>query len=411
MNRGRRATKSGVHRRHVLFFGGFDPKGASWYHALYQRHAALQAAVNGMQIEVGRRQRDADGNPFWRVRGSAGDAPACETRFEVVSWDPVVRRHWSRSGMRVAAQLLAAYLRYLRYALRGVVDTARQARGTFYALGYPLGLFLAGVLASLVGGVALAFAASELGAPTWLSLLLGVAPFAAGCALLLRYEQRVQSSLLARIVAFVSRYAVGRVPELDDAIAGAARRIAAILRAGDCDELLVVGYSVGSILATRAVAQALADAGEEGATGPALALLTLGHCIPMLGSFRQAGEYRAELAAIAASDRLHWVDVSAPGDWASFPLLDPLAFLRIEPPRRGRGSPRMTSPRFHKLIEPARYARMIRDKHAIHTLYLMSTDRSGVYDWFAITAGAQPLSERYAGAGEAPVRRARGGRR
>ena len=50
-----------VRRRHVLFFGGFDPKGAAWYHGLYRRHAAQQATVNGMQIDVGPRRRDAAG--------------------------------------------------------------------------------------------------------------------------------------------------------------------------------------------------------------------------------------------------------------------------------------------------------------------------------------------------------------
>ena len=35
------AVSTRVRRRHVVFLGGFDPKGASWYHAMYTRHAAL----------------------------------------------------------------------------------------------------------------------------------------------------------------------------------------------------------------------------------------------------------------------------------------------------------------------------------------------------------------------------------
>ena len=89
------------------------------------------------------------------------------------------------------------------------------------------------------------------------------------------------------------------------------------------------------------------------------------------------------------------MDVSSPVDWASFPLLDPLDLCGVDCQQRGAGSPVMTSPRFHTLFEPGRYAQMIRDKHAMHTLYLMSTERAGHYDWFAITAGGQPLHLRY----------------
>jgi hypothetical protein len=187
---------------------------------------------------------------------------------------------------------------------------------------------------------------------------------------------------------------VGDAPELDGVIEHGAGRIGATMRDTACDEVLVAGFSVGSILATRAMAQALTALPEpEGA--PRLALLTLGNCVPMLGLFRQAGAYREELARIAASDRLRWVDVSAPGDWASFPLLEPLAFCGIDAPARGAGSPQMTSPRFHTLFHPARYAALLRDKHALHMQYLASTEMPGVYDWFAITAGPRALAARY----------------
>jgi len=74
---------------------------------------------------------------------------------------------------------------------------------------------------------------------------------------------------------------------------------------------------------------------------------------------------------------------------------------------RGRGSPRMTSPRFHTLIEPARYQAMVGDKHAVHTQYLASTDKPGLYDWFAISAGPRSLAARYA-QDPARARRAKG---
>ena len=49
-----------VRRRHVFYLSGFDPKGASYYHALYRAEAAQQAEVNGHTIEVSPRHRSID---------------------------------------------------------------------------------------------------------------------------------------------------------------------------------------------------------------------------------------------------------------------------------------------------------------------------------------------------------------
>jgi hypothetical protein len=257
---------------------------------------------------------------------------------------------------------------------------------------YPLLFFAAGALLSLLLASLAGLALGALGLHPVLAWGGFAAVVAAGAWGLLRLERRLDTSLLARIFAFVSRYAVHGLPELDAVLAHGARRIAEAAHDPDCDEVLVVGYSVGTILATRALAQALARL--EGAR-PAIALLTLGHCIPLLGFFPQAGSYREELARLAASDAFDWIDVSSPTDWGSFPLLDPLEVCGIEPPRRGRGWPRMHSPRFHTLFPRATYQRMIRNKHTMHTLYLSANELPGRYDYFAITAGPEALAARF----------------
>ena len=42
-----------VQRRHVFFFSGFDPKGASYYHRIYREQALLQGALMGVRYTVG----------------------------------------------------------------------------------------------------------------------------------------------------------------------------------------------------------------------------------------------------------------------------------------------------------------------------------------------------------------------
>ena len=169
-----------------------------------------------------------------------------------------------------------------------------------------------------------------------------------------------------------------------------------LAREPDIDELLVVGYSVGSILATRAMALALPALADRDGQCPQLALLTLGNCIPLLGLFPQALDYRRELGALASSRIIRWVDVSSPTDWGSFALLNPIEVCEIEVTEKGSGWPLMTSPRFHTLFDSASYRAMIGDKHRMHTQYLMASEKPGRYDYFAITAGPMSLRERYA---------------
>lgn len=392
------APAAAVAGRHVLFFGGFDPKGASYYHAIYSRHAARQARVNGLQIAVGRRQRDGEGHMYWDATATDTDGAVCESRIENVGWDGLVRRFWSRSGWRLLVGMVRAYARIFSNGVPQVIKVARLVPRTAFALFYPL-LFL--LLATVAAAAAAGVAALTV---RWLaeSELLAVAGAVLAAwqvfAVALRIERRLDTALLARIYAFVSRYAVGRLPELDHTIADAAQRIVELVRRRASDEVLVVGYSVGSILATRALAQALEqlEPGEWDGESPRLGLLTLGNCIPLLGLFPQAHAYRMELALLAESDRIDWVDVSAPTDWGAFPLLNPLDVCEVRVQRQGRGWPVMTSPRFHTLFDAASYQRMIRDKHQVHTQYLLSTEKPGRYDFFEITAGTGFFRERYA---------------
>ena len=391
-----------VRRRHVLFFGGFDPKGASWYHALYARHAGLQSAVNGMDIRVAPRRREDGTRQCWDVEAREQGDGSCHSTLEVIGWDAIVRAHWPRNASGVLLQSLRAYAGMLRHGRGELLKVARIAPRTLFALAYPL-LFFVGGSAFVLAAAALLGWALALLAGQWSGVAAAALLFLAGMHALLRLERRLDTSLLARIFAFVGRYAVEGIPELDELLDRAAGRIRELLAAEDCDEVLVVGYSVGSILATRAVGRALAaDTPRPGDT-PRLALLTLGNCIPLLGLYPHAAAYREELARIGQSDRLVWVDVSSPTDWGSFPLLDPLAVCEIEVPRRGTGYPRPTSPRFHTLFSGERYRAMVGDKHTMHTLYLMSTEKPGRYDWFAITAGCQPLAVRYAGSKGPPA--------
>ena len=400
------AARDTVNRRHVFFLSGFDPKGASYYHALHATEAAKQDTVTGMSTAVGQRQRDAQGNSHWTVlsQPAVGDPAspsarqqACETTVEFVRWDDIVRKHWPRSPWRLLMDLVFAYTLILRSG--GIVTTWQLSRKTLFGLAYPL----------VVIGGCVGFA---IGASLWLAMTLvgnGTAwPIAAAAGLGLlalglwathKLEAQLNSTWLVRIFSFTGRHACGQLPELDTRLGTLAQKIADKLRSPELDEVLVVGFSVGSILSVSGVARALTASGEAtsplASDRPALSLMTLGHCIPMLGLLPQAARFRDELKVLAGAPTLRWIDFSSVTDWGSFAMVDPVEACRIKLPAGHKYNPTMRSPRFHTQFSAAVYDKLRRNKRRIHMQYLMAGELPSDYDYFAITSGGLTLDARY----------------
>jgi hypothetical protein len=387
-------------KRHVYFLSGFDPKGAAYYHALYQAQAVEQAPVNAMQIQVEARQRDTQGNSVWKINAVSADGSACETTYEFSRWDDLVRQNWPRSTWRLLIDLFFAYR--LMWASGEIATVWRLSRKTLVGLAYPLVVLGGGLLLGLLAGAGTAAALRGLGASTLLAGAAGLVMF----ALLLwgtrKLEDRLNTTWLVRIFSFSGKQACGQLPALETRLNEVAGQIRQEICANEVDEILVVGFSVGSILGVSALARALADGGrvsqsDQGAQTiqPALSFLTLGHCIPMLGLLPQAQTFRDELGVLAQSGSVQWIDFSSPTDWGSFALVDPVTACRVEVPAGNKVNPTMRSPRFHTLFTPTTYARIKRNKRRMHMQYLMAGELPSEYDYFAITSGTLTLRERY----------------
>jgi hypothetical protein len=384
-------TEPTVRRRHVFFLSGFDPKGASYYHGLYRKEATQQGAVTGARYEIGPRTRCDGGNTVWPVRAET-DGRVTQTNFEYVQWDDIVRAHWPRTGWQVLIGSLRGYRAALASpsALRKVWHTSRR---TLVALAYPAAFWL---LASLLGAGIAAVLGLLL---TWLLPPAAAWSLAAMGALAvwwgaLAWERKLNTSWLLRIYQFAGDWRAGRTPQLQERLDRLADDIVRRLAEPEVDEVLLIGFSVGSLLAASAAARVQRIAAREGVDLTRLSMMTLGHCIPLLGLMAGANTYRAELASLGRPPKLRWVDFSSLTDWGSFALVDPLA-LCLGPAGTERPyGPRMASPRFHMMFDAADYARIVRDKRRIHLQYLMAGRRPAHYDYFAITAGPVPLAER-----------------
>jgi pimeloyl-ACP methyl ester carboxylesterase len=229
---------------------------------------------------------------------------------------------------------------------------------------------------------------------------VGVASISAWWAFGQWAEGRVHMAWLMRSTRFILRQARGATPELEARLDEFAARVDAALGDEANDEVLIVGHSSGAMLAVSTAARALARRASACAAGATsarpLSLLTLGECIPMLSYQPQARAFRAELASLATSTTLAWLDFTAPPDGCCFALVDPTAVCEERAGAAHWTPPKRLSPRFAQLFDASTYARVRADKYRCHFQYLMASQIPGAYDYFAITAGPERLEDRFA---------------
>lgn len=367
----------GVARRHVLFISGFDPQGPVRYHALYAQESRKQAAVTGAAYDVGARER-AGAHTRWQVTSAQ-----THTTITQLRWDDLVRALWPSSRWALAVSTVRETAGLLA---RGVLWRGWQ---TSWPGGLAVSLPALSLLA-VAGGTLALVAALALAAWPW-AVVAGLL-----LALALWVRRQAQSAWLMRSMRAIAMQAQGKLPQLEarlDAFAQVLRDTVAAAAPGD--EVLLVGHSSGAMLAASTLARALALQPDLLTRGPTVAVLTLGHCAPMLSYEPAADRFRAELARLRTTPGLTWVDITSPIDGCCSALSDPTAYAAGQP---GRG-PMLVNAQWHKAFGRATYTALRRDKYRCHFQYLMATEQPSRSDYFAITAGPETLAQRFAGAG------------
>jgi hypothetical protein len=382
-----------VKKRLVFYCHGYDPEAETRYRRLFVTAFSQLSRRFGVERTIGPHVH-GPAVPAVRWTVSAGTRSwRTETTYEVLRWDDLVKRDFSR-GWVARIPLLAAAM---AEALRGAVVQR------LFRVNWQFALFViypwAALLAVIGGGFLLGWIAASLVA---LALPFGdtaklILAAASAIGVLHAAGPRIRKAYVYHLLdgwVFSWQQASGRHPEIDARVERFARHVVAAVRDSDADEVLIVGHSTGTTIAVEVAARALALDPEFGRRGPPVALLTIGSCLPIVGFVRTADRLRRDIVALVTSPRLLWVDYQAPQDALNAFGFEPVRDLKLEIGAARRLNPKIRSARFKETLLAATYRKIRWNFFRVHFHFLMANEVPGEYDYLMIACGPVPLAYR-----------------
>jgi hypothetical protein len=366
-------------RRKVFYLPGYDPFPPRRYRELYRSEGAAQARISGYDLTMS--SKTGKGPYGWTAQIDGGS----DADFEVLIWSDIVKSSMSDGILATYGQMIHTAWVYL--ASGALFRQVRLRKGPTVAALYPV-MHLIGqlLIGSVLGGAAGVF--------LWLIhpvlSALGLVVLFGFLRLAQRYDHKILAYYLMHDFAFSAQAWGGYPPALSIRMAEFGARIR-VAMAQDYDEVLVVGHSSGAYMGVTI----LSDVLRAGARHPDLAFLSLGQVVPMVSFLPRAGRLRGDLQYLSESDQITWVDVTAPGDGCAFALCDPVAVTGVA--TGAQKWPLILSCAFTQTLSPARWKELRWKFFRLHFQYMCAFDRVGIYDYFAVTAGAKTLAERFAG--------------
>jgi hypothetical protein len=383
-----------VNKRRVFYISGFDPRGVYEYHKLFADEVSKQAAWSNFSIKVGPRRRESSLSSIWQVKRDVNDINV-HTTFEFMHWDDIARRHWHpglASLYRMACTVYGVPFRSPAF----LMSVLRLSNKWNIVAGFAPALVLLGLppLGLAAGWTLGAALQATPGSQAWWPALAGGAGFAAALWLTRWLHESAGLGWLLRSFDFLFKYSWGKVSELDARIDHFAGHLARYIGQCDDDEVLIIGHSSGANVAVSVLARALAAYPALFSGRTSFGFLTLGGTIPVQGVIPWMGSFRNELALLAQSGDLTWIDVTAPQDVLSFALVNPVIASGVvleQPPRQ----PKAISGLFKEKLSSNTYPTASWNIFRMHFQYLMASEHARNDDYLAATTDNLRFVDRF----------------
>jgi hypothetical protein len=359
-----------VARRRVFHVPGYDPAAPAAVKQRFARELRRFEQTWSVQASVA----DTSADDSWRIEAS-GPNWNVETQFRLVAWDDVIGAAARRPIWWRIPQGLLAFLDFAVSALPQYLRANWRYAGFFL---YPLVMFA--VLAALAVCIGI-FAANVAG-----SSFLGIAAALAAFGLLWQWPgRRLYLHLLFDDWIFSRSYVRNGDPAVEAKLDRVARDLVEAAR-GEADEVVVIGHSLGAVLAIDLLDRALRLEPALGRNGARIALITVGSSILKIGLHSAASPFRDATERVASASGIFWGDYQAIADVMNFYKRDPLTSMGLA----ARDVPLVRMVRIRHMLDPAVYKRIRYHPLRMHLQFVSGNNLRNTYDYFMLVCG--PLS-------------------
>lgn len=363
-------TGAVIRKRRVFHVPGYDPAPPAAVKRRFARELLRFEQTWSARASVS----DGADDRNWTIAASGPDWNV-ETRFSLVDWDDVIAEAARKPAWLRIPQGMFAFLDFTVNALPRYLHANWRYAGFFL---YPFVMFAALTVLAIVAGCVTARASG--------SAVAGIAAAVAAFAVLWQWPgQRIFLHLLFDDWIFSRSYLRWGDSAMDAKLDRAAREVVEATRS-EADEIVVIGHSLGAVLAIDLLDRALRLEPALGQKGPRIALISVGSSILKIGLHSGAARFRASADRVAAAPGVFWGDYQAISDLMNFYKRDPLTAMGLP----ARDVPLVRMVRIRHMLDPAVYKRIRYRPLRMHLQFVSGNNLRNAYDYFMLVCG--PLS-------------------
>lgn len=366
-------ARTTVAKRLVFHVGGYDPitphAGAQGRFAREIARFQLTWSVKACIADL----HDGADQTKWTVT-TTGPNWQVETDYNLIRWDDVIEAFSRRTIFwRVPFGIIAFLDFVVSGALWGYLRTNWHYAVFFL---YPFVMFGVFILATLLIDVIALEASGSI-------LVAIIAGFLVLAALLIGPWHRLHLDTLFDDWIFSRDYVRKGNSILEQRLDRLAAEIVAAASGPDADEILIIGHSLGAVLAVDLLDRALMLDPALGAREVPVTFLTIGSSILKIGLHRGATRFRAAMERVARSPGIFWGDYQARVDIMNFYNINPMAEMAL-PTENG---PVVRLVEFGGMLERAMYRRIRLKFYRLHCQFISGNDKRALYDYFMLICG------------------------
>jgi hypothetical protein len=370
---GRIIPRTTVAKRLVFHIGGYDPitPPASAQRRFVREIARFQSTWSAKAIVDG--LRDSADQTQWNVTTTGPDW-LVETDYHLVRWDDVIDAFRRRTnGSRIPLGIIAfldfvlagALWRYLRtnWHYAGFFLYPFVTFGLLIAAAFLIGVFafkISGSVPVAIGGGFIGFSAVLAGPWRWL-----------------RLGELFDDWIFSR------EYIRSGNSKIEQRLDRLAAELVAAASYSEADEILVIGHSLGAVLAVDLLDRALKLDPRLGRSKIPVTFITVGSSILKIGLHRRAMRFRAAMERVARSPGIFWGDYQARIDLLNFYDCRPMAEMGL--PTENEATIRLVE--IGRMLEHAMYRRIRLHFFRLHCQFVSGNDRRTSYDYFMLICG------------------------